>query len=65
VRVADEDAGGLAYDELDEDGRDALGPLQARGLVEVLPVDDEGGGAWLRLTWRGADALRDLGFQRE
>lgn len=59
VHRADEEAGGLPLDDLDEDEREALARLAARELVETRA--EESGEAWARITWRGVDALRDLG----
>ncbi len=62
VRISDEDEGGLDYDELGEDARDDLDELSTRELVEVRATAD---GTTVRITWRGVDALRDLGLRRE
>jgi hypothetical protein len=60
IRRADEDEGGLSLDDMDDDEKEALGRLVARGLAETI-TDDEEGAAWARITWRGAEVVRDLG----
>jgi hypothetical protein len=57
VRRADEEEGGLALADLDEEESAMLAKLASAGLVETIHDDD--GGAWARITWRGVDALRD------
>jgi len=62
VHRADEEEGGLSFDDLDTDERDALISLAGKNLVETRADDD--GAAWARITWRGIEALRDAGVSR-
>jgi hypothetical protein len=62
IRLADEDEGGLAYEDLDDDARGDLSVLAERSLVEVTR---DGESAVLRITWRGVELMRDLGLARE
>ena len=57
VHRADEEEGGLAFDDVDEEERAALVVLADAGLIETH-ADDEGDG-WARITARGVEVLRE------
>lgn len=59
IRRADEEEGGLSLEDMDDDEKSLLRGLEARNLVETK--GDEDGAAWARVTWRGAEVVRDLG----
>lgn len=74
VRQADEESGGLARAECNEDERDVIDALVERGLVECRSEygeapdgeedeADEGAryGGMYRITGAGVEALRDAG----
>lgn len=58
VRLVDEDDGGLAFEDLDEDGLATLRALAYRGLVEIR--QDEAGDGFARINARGVEALRAI-----
>ncbi|MBX3190908.1 MAG: hypothetical protein KF819_28190 [Labilithrix sp.] len=63
IRRADEEEGGLWLADMDADEREALERLLVLGLIETK-IDDDGA-AWARVTWRGAEAVRDAGESDE
>lgn len=63
VHRADEEEGGLASDDLEDEERVALDTLAGRGLVEVT-FDDDGRAPIARISWRGVEVLRDAGIRR-
>ncbi len=59
IRRADEEAGGLFVDTLSDDEKSDLGALTEHDFVELRSDDD--GSSWARVTWRGAERVRELG----